>query len=382
MAFLLALALAQDPSLGALLEALGADDIEVREAASRELLRRGIASPEAAAWLEGALRRASEPEILDRLRELSWKMAVARNEPRLVPHAALHVPGGARSVAISPEGSRVATAGRDRRLRVWDFDTLRQISAAALEEDRADAELQFTRDHLVVATPRDIAFVDPVTLEARHVLPAAHRAIHLVPAVRPDGRAVAYGRSSPDAFELVVAGLDGGETIRSFGWHGWPDNVPRHLSFSPEGDKLICVAGDRIHVLETRTLGVLESFPGQSVFQAAFADEGLVTVSIQNEVRLKAPEGAGLLKGDPDPPAVLDRTFLRMLDRLLVAQGADRSLLVAVWLRDRKEFVPGPSGAEGLVFSPSVSANGTRLVFSTRERPEKVRLHRLAIGRP
>jgi hypothetical protein len=71
-----------------------------------------------------------------------------------------------------------------------------------------------------------------------------------------------------------------------------------------------------------------------------------------------------------------------MRNGVLVAQGADRSLLVASWLRDRKVFIPRAAGADGTVFSPSVSADGARLAFSTREAPEKVQLHRLSIGRP
>jgi WD40 repeat protein len=283
----------------------------------------------------------------------------------------------------------VATAGRDRRLRIWEFDSLRQRAEAPLEEARADAELQFSPDGalLVVASPQDIVFLDAATLVPRHEVRAWPRSIHLVPALRPDGRAVAFGRSAPNAFELVVAGLDGTETVRAFHWSGWPDNVPRHLAFSSRGDKLVCVTGDRVHVFDGRTLETLQSFPGRSVFQAAFPDEGegLVTVSIRNEVRLLAPDAAspiGILKGDPEAVTVLDRSFLRMRNGVLVAQGADRSLLVASWLRDRKVFIPRAAGADGTVFSPSVSADGARLAFSTREAPEKVRLHRLSIGRP
>ena len=372
-----------------LIAALGNDSAEVRENASRELLRRAIASPDAAALLERAILRASDPEIRARLRDLSRRADVARNEPRLVPHGVLAVPAGARSTAISPDGSRIATMGWDRTLRVWEFESLRPAAAAELEERRADAEVQFTPDggRIVVSTPEEIVFVDARTLQPEAVIAGGTRSIHLVPAVHPDGKAVAYARSRPDGLELVVADLNGAEVTRAYSWSGWPNGVPRHVSFSRDGRKLVCVEGDRVNVLETRSLRLLEAFEEKSVFQAAFSEEDayLVTVSTKNEVVLRTPKAdasAGSLPADPAVATVLDRTFVRMKDRLLVAQGADRSLLVAVWMPGRKEFFRSPSRGEGTVFSPSVSADGTRLVFSTRQEPGRVQLHRLAIGRP
>jgi WD40 repeat protein len=73
-----------------------------------------------------------------------WDGALRRELGRLP------VPPGTRAVAFSPDGRRIATAGTDNAVRVWDTDRL-QLLLILTDEDQHPEGLAFAADGRLIA---------------------------------------------------------------------------------------------------------------------------------------------------------------------------------------------------------------------------------------
>ncbi|HEX2077345.1 MAG TPA: toll/interleukin-1 receptor domain-containing protein [Longimicrobium sp.] len=237
-----------------------------REAARQARVAASIAiANEAAAETgrdpERALRLALQAGAVDgNVHARRALLDVLRRHPRLVRIIPGHQTGRAVTIALSPDGSLLASGGTDGRVRVRDLRTLRELSVSgpALAGMRED-DLAFSPDGRWLVGRGEGTLV---VWRASGFTPATVlRLDAAVPTFGPGGvLAVATGSGEIALFRIDGSGaLHRGGTIPIDEVRRW-----RALTFSPDGATLAIVAGFRIHLADVRTATLTASFVADS----------------------------------------------------------------------------------------------------------------------
>jgi WD40 repeat protein len=239
-----------------------------------------------------------------RLRDWEWRYLkrVRLTEPMVLGDRQTNE---AYSLAFSADSNRIAAAGGDGKVRIWNL---------------ASGELEQTLN--------------------------AHTSFVFCVAFHPT-----------DATRLASAGADG--RIKLWNWktgaelHSWPGQVAYEyggaysLAFSPDGRRLATPGAERTAIIwDTESFAKLQTLPGHElgVMTVAFSRDGkrLATGSHHGIVRIWDAVSGGLWRemGEPGPP--VSCVVFRHDDRHLAASSFDKS--VRVWDLDspgrepRREF--------------------------------------------
>ncbi len=207
--------------------------------------------------------------------------------------------GRVDAIALSPDESRIASAGEDRTVRIWDRRT-----GASLHVLRGHAEpvaaVAFA-DHgasVVSASWDDTVRVWSVASGELVRELRGHRDRVRALAVAPDGRHVASG-SNDDS--IRVWDIVTGESVALEGHEDWL----RTLAFSPDGALLLSSSNDHTARLWDVRRGRLRAVhrADASVMQALFSPDGgrIAFAGWDRLVRVRAIDPADLLPMDPDP---------------------------------------------------------------------------------
>ncbi|MCZ6602144.1 MAG: WD40 repeat domain-containing protein, partial [Planctomycetota bacterium] len=112
----------EDEEIRRLIVRLGSEEFDQREGATQRLIRLG---EEARTILKGSLSRATDPEVIGRIRHVLHQIELTtlrRIDLSLVIQ--VRVQGGsAHSVAVSPDGKLIATGGDQGDVMLWDAET-------------------------------------------------------------------------------------------------------------------------------------------------------------------------------------------------------------------------------------------------------------------
>jgi WD40 repeat protein/serine/threonine protein kinase len=255
-------------------------------------------------WLARALESApADPPELQRVIRTSlsaWHAGTKTHERRL-RHGGLVV-----AFAFDPEGRRLATAGEDRRVQLWDLATGSKL-AAPLAHDEPVRALAFAPEGARLATAGDDGSI------------RMWDALTGTPAGKPlqSGAPITIVQFNAEGTRLAAAGGPGGPWL----WNtatGKPIALPAGLAgsvscvaFSPDGSTLAAADGEgRVHCCKADTgasLGEPLSH-GSHVAWLAFNPTGrcLLTGSAAGHVRLWDLERFALLMELAEPGALSD----------------------------------------------------------------------------
>jgi WD40 repeat protein/serine/threonine protein kinase len=182
------------------------------------------------------------------------------------------------SVAFHPYGNHVASAGADRMVKVWDLTTEQEVFAGPCHAIR-----KFGTAYTVAFSPPDgrnlAAGSDGVVRvwdwKNRQLLqPFPGHGHHSIPVVfSPDGRRLVTGGAFGEGQKLWDAEA-GGPPLRVFPAHG--DHPVSALAFSPDGGQLASAGFDKsVKVWDATTGGLLHTLPHTgNVECVAFSPDG------------------------------------------------------------------------------------------------------------
>jgi WD40 repeat protein/serine/threonine protein kinase len=158
-------------------------------------------------------------------------------------------------VAFHPDGKHLASTGADRKVKVWDLTTEREVfgdECTAIRKLGTASTVAFRPPdgrHLAVCNEEEVRVWDWEQRQLIHALPGHE--FHSIPvAFSPDGRLLATGgsrRKHQRVWDLEA----GREPIRFFPAHPHPVTA---LAFSPDGTRLASASfGRSVHVCDTAT---------------------------------------------------------------------------------------------------------------------------------
>lgn len=196
--------------------------------------------------------------------------------------------GPASSVAWSPDGRRLASAGggysgSDNLVRVWDAATGGEVAALAGHSDSVNA-VAFSPDGRSIASGGDddvIRVWDAATRTERLAIPTGGARVFSV-AFSPDGKRIAAGTSRI----LVRDAATGADAVRI----EWEDAVSGcgSVAFSPDGATLAGGCSDgTIRLFEAATGKPLRTLEGHEgiVNALAFSPDGSILLSGEEEAK-------------------------------------------------------------------------------------------------
>jgi WD40 repeat protein/serine/threonine protein kinase/Flp pilus assembly protein TadD len=193
-----------------------------------------------------------------------WDLASGPQEYRSLHPLPTDRVGG---VAFAADGRRLASASRDRTVRLWEAATGRQIRILTGHRDEVRCVAFGAADKLLASGSYDgtVKLWDPDTGEVRHTLTGYKGRIESV-AISPDGRWVAAVGDGPT---VSVWDATSGQKIQTLTGHG--------IAFSPDSRRLASAGGDRtVKLWDTETWQELRTLEGfkQGVFTMAFSPDG------------------------------------------------------------------------------------------------------------
>jgi WD40 repeat protein/flagellar biosynthesis GTPase FlhF len=269
-----------------------------------------------------------------------------------------------KAASFSPDGERVATAGRDGIVRIWSLSGTERTEPVKLEGHLGGVlgginDISFSPDGTKLASVGGDSTVRLWETSGKQLAQMEHETVVNAVSFSPDGQSFASG----DDFGVVrLWDMSGGEKAK----FDHPGGV-NQISFSPDGEKMATAGKDGTVRLWNRTGKPLSQFKahGQQVLDVTFSPDGqqLATAGDDNTARIWELSGKEVQRLEGHQGWAIAVSFSPDGQQLATA-GDDGT--VRLWDNSGREIVQ-LQGHRGTVWKANFSPDGRYLVSAGRD---------------
>lgn len=262
--------------------------------------------------------------------------------------------GAVNSVAVSPDGKRLATASNDHTARIWDVATGQSLVTLRGHTDRVNG-VAFSPDGRFVATASDdrtIRLWDAKTWQSLTTLNGYKAAVISV-GFSPDGKLIATG-SEGGSVRIWEAVAGRPSPLRDFPGH----EIGVHsVAFSPDGKFLLTAGPETVKLWDVATGDLLRKLPDTPThFSVAFSPDGKMFVTAESDGNLhvwdsKTMEMLARWSGHKD--SIFMVAFSPDSQYIITASGDDTARIWDARTKTELATLRGHSGGvHGAAFGP------------------------------
>jgi WD40 repeat protein len=335
-------------------EQLGHEDFAVREESSAQLAQ-VIDQAEPALW---KVAQSSDAEVARRARDLlkpRWPRTLGNHR------------GPVRAVTVSADGQRIASAGDDCMIRVWDAAQGDLVSHRGMVPPfHALAFAANGKEILIIIFDGSAVALDASKLIRSERLIHGNNHLASAAAIFADGRRVASASGGVDGKGLIEI-WDAGNANSAITLRG--QGTLAAMTFSPDGKRLAGCHADRVVVRDTATGVEVFTLKQPGCVALSYRPDGKHLVSAGRSIAVWDADQGSQVRSWEDPAPVTAIVYSPDGKRLV---SGHRDGTITIWDADQGVEVLRRKDHTGAILALAVSADGRRIVSGSADGTVKV----------
>lgn len=269
------------------------------------------------------------------------------------------------SAVFSPDSKHVVSASADKTIRIWDVETSAESLKDADGNDVITYSANYSPDGTLIASRcrvpeynNDVLSIcNPKTFRIENILGDCDDYLHFT-SFSPDGKQIAY--PSPSDTIIQVVDVKTKQIISSLNRQTTYDMI-QSIDFSPTGQRIVCASFDGVYIWDVTTRKKQTIFEEDDVHfnSSAFSPDGkyIVASSSDNCVRVWDAETGERLDGLYGHDDDVNSAFFSPDGELIVSASDD--MTIRIWGKkkdncwDEQKKLDGHTGkVHSAIFSP------------------------------